>query len=330
MKNYSLKIIIFILFNALYFKGYNQNTNISSFTFKSNYKSVFNSELIDTIGKYGSNEFGFGLTIPVYTHFFKTKEDKSGFYDISIQSNNGIISQNIEFINKTNTLLNLNIGMKALYFNARKNIWLSKLSLNFFEDQYSISEPHPRFSGLLLFNRIVNPDFAFHLGLTYHYSFGIAAILPVAGLKYDFANRWKFLLSLPFYGSIQYKVNEKIQLILNTHPAGAISYYSNNTAIFTQAPLTLLFRKRANTFAMNILYKIYPNLSIKGSIGREANRKIYFSDLKSTINKAPTNYFSSGINSVFFINFELIFKLGKHLNTSKVNDDLLEYLEDSF
>ncbi|NVN94161.1 MAG: hypothetical protein HXX18_02635 [Bacteroidetes bacterium] len=327
MQKHALKIICYI-FCSIYINANSQNANISSFTIKTNYKTTFNAGFNDTIGKYGSNDFGISFIIPVYKHLFVNKENKSGFYNLSLLNSNNLIFSKIDFLDKNNTLLNLNLGIKGVYFSGNKNLWLSKITLNFFEDEYSISAPHPKFSGTFIFDRIVNRNFSYHLGLTYRYSFGIASFLPVAGLKYGITDRWKLLLSLPFYSCIQYKVNKQLQLSTKIRPTGTLSYYTNKSKLFGQSQEILLFRKRANTFSLDALYKLNSSISILGEVGREANRKIYFSNLRTEINKEPINYFMSRINSTWFINFGFAFKLGKTKSTA--NDYTIDYFEDDF
>jgi len=330
MHKYLLKILIFVFFAIPLKNANSQNTNISSFTINANLKNTFNAALIDSTGKYKSTEIGLGFKIPVYTHLFKNNDDKTGFYDISLQNENSIIKSEIEFLTASNTLLNINLGIRGLYFTGNKNLWLSKFSLNFFEDKYSISSPHPRFSGLFLFNRIPNRNFSYHLGLTSRYSFGIASVLPIAGLKYQISNRYKLLISLPFFAGIQYKVNSKILLSAVLHPSGAISYYTNKSMMFGLNQETLLFRKRSNSFLINASYRINSGILLKAQIGRETNRKIYFSDIKTEINKAPSNYFASALKPALMLNIGFSFKIGKKTKLSDYEEETYEYFDDGF
>lgn len=330
MQKHFLKLIFLVLFDCLFTNVNSQNDFFSSFTINTNYKNTFSTELKDTTGKYGSSEFGIGFNVPVFTYFFTNKEDKNGFCNLSVQNNNTIVFPDIDFLNKTNTLYNLNLGLRGIYFTGNKNLWLSKVSVNFFEDEFSIYEPDPRFSGILLFNRIVNRDFSYHFGLTYRYSFGKASVLPIAGLKYSFADNWKMVLSLPFLASVQYKVTDKLLFKMKLHASGNISYYTNNSLMFGQTQEKLLFRKKSNTFSVDAFYKLNPNIYLKGTIEREGNRKIYFSDLKTEINKEPINYFSSAINPTWFVNVGLIFKLGKKSKANVKDDEIIDNLENDF
>ncbi|MFZ4413258.1 MAG: DUF6268 family outer membrane beta-barrel protein [Bacteroidales bacterium] len=330
MKNHVIKTTALILFLNIWLNVQSQQTNISSFAVLSNYKSSFKANLSDTSGKYGSNEFSIGFNIPVYTHLFKNKEGKAGFSNLDLQNNNSIIVPNIEFLNKSNTLLNLNLGIRGVYFTGNKNLWLSKLSLNFFEDEYSISSPHPRFTGVFLFYRIVNRNFSYHLGFANRYSFGIASVLPVAGLKYSFSDHWKLFLTFPFNGSIQYKANKKLLVTAKIHPSGAISYYTMQSTLFGQLNGNLLFRKKATAFSIDGLYKLNEVVAVKASIGREVNQKIFFSDVKTDINKEPNNYFVSGISPSWFINIGFTFKLGKNPKLSALDNESIDNLDENF
>ncbi len=330
MQKQVFKTILFILFANIWINLQSQPTNISSFTVLSNYKSNFNANLSDTSGKYASNEFSIGLNIPIYTHLFKNKEGKTGFSNLDLQNNNTIIVPDIEFLNKSNTLLNLNLGIRCVYFTGNKNLWLSRMSLNFFEDEYSISRPHPRFTGILLYYRIVNHNFSYHVGLANRYSFGIASVLPVVGLKYGISDQWKLLLTLPFEGSIQYKVNNKLLIAGKIHPSGAISYYTNQSMMFGQLSGRMLFRKKSTAFSLDAMYKLNTSVTLKASIGREVNQKIFFSEVRTDINKEPSNYFVSGINPSWFINIGFTFKLGKKPKLSAMDNESIDYLnEDS-
>ncbi|MCX6230036.1 MAG: DUF6268 family outer membrane beta-barrel protein [Bacteroidetes bacterium] len=307
-----------------------QNTNLSAFTIKSNYTGILNSSLVDTTGKYGSNSFEAAFEIPLYKHFFKNSENKTGFWDVSFQNNDAISSLNIDFLNRDIRLLNIGFGLRGLYFTGNKNCWLTRLNFSYQGDEHNIGLSTPRFSGTLLFNRIVNRGFTYHLGLAYRYSFGIASVLPVAGIKYQITEKWKLFLSVPFYTSIQYKVNNRLLLSAKIHPSGTMSYFSNNDKLFGCSQNTLMFRKRATTFSLDAKYKINSFLSVNGDIGREGSRKIYFSDIRTEINKEPHNYFTSAIRSAWFINIGFIIKLDKKRNPSPNNDEFIDYSDDGF
>jgi hypothetical protein len=330
MKKYQAKVIFIVLFVFNCISAYSQNTNIPSFLIKTNYKSIAKADFNDTLGKYGSKELGIGLNIPVYTHLFKKAENKTGFYNISILNNNSFIFPDIDCLGNTNTLLNLSLGLKGIYYTGNKSLWLTRISLNFFEDKYSISNPHPRFSGTFIYDRLVNRDFSYHFGIANRYSFGLLTVLPSAGFKYSLFTKWKLILSLPYFANIQYKINPKLLLSSKIYSSGSISYFTNKSMLFGQTQQILMFRKKATTFSLDILYKINPTISLKGSIGNEGNRKILFSDLKSEINKEPVNYFVSGIKPTYFLNFELLIKLFQKGKYSIINEETLDYLDDSF
>lgn len=307
-----------------------QNTNIIPFTLKANFKSLVNADLKDATGNFSQNEYNIGFDIPVYTHVFKNKTDKPAFYSFSFLNNNSILIPEIDFLNKTNTLFNLSIGIRGVYFTGNKNLWLSKISLNLFEDEYSIADPNPRFSGVFLFDRIVNKDFSYHLGIANKYSFGLVSILPVAGIKYNFTNKWKLMISLPFYCGIHYKANDKLLLSAKFNTSGAISYYSNRSMLFGQTQNLMLFRKKSNSFTLNGSYKLNNNLYITAGIGREGNRKIFFSDLKTEVNKDPSNFFSTSLDNTVFFNFGFIIKLAKKHNNIDNEEDILNRFDDEF
>jgi len=68
----------------------------------------------------------------------------------------------------------------------------------------------------------------------------------------------------------------------------------------------------------------------KGSLGREGSRKIYFSDLKTEINKKPVNYFSSKINNVWFIDFGINFRISKNKKNPINEDEILDFSDEIF
>ena len=316
----------FLLFCCLL--GNSQNINIPSFVLKTNFKTIPDQNFKDTIGKFSSNEFEIGFSFPLFTKLFVNKLNKSGFYNISIDNNNTLIFNSIDFLKKSNTLYNINFGLKGIYFTGNKNLWIAKISSNLFEDEYSISDPTPRFSGLLLFDRLVNKKFSYHLGIAYRYSFGTTSVLPVAGLKYEFANSWKLNLSLPFSGSVQYKASDKLFFLIKLRASGAISYYTNNDNLFGLTQEKLMYRKKSNTLSIEAIYKLNSFTFIKGSIGREGSRKIYFSDLKTEINKEPVNYFSSKINNAWFIDFGINFRISKNKKNPINEDEILDFSDE--
>jgi hypothetical protein len=322
--------ILCILFAATFLNSEAQNTSLSAFTIKSNFTGILNNSLVDTTGKYGSNSFEAAFEIPLYKHFFSNRENKTGFWDVSFQNNNAISRLNIDFLNRDLTLLNIGFGLRGLYFTGNKNCWLTRINFSYQGDEHNIGLSSPRFSGTLLFNRIVKKGFTYHLGLAYRYSFGIASALPVAGIKYQITEKWKLYLSLPFYTSIQYKVNNNLLLSAKIHPSGTQSYFSNNDMLFGSSLNTLMFRKRATTFSLDARYKINSFLSVNGDIGREGSRKLYFSDIRNEVNKEPFNYFTSSIRSAWFFNIGFIIKLEKKKNPSLNNDEFIDYSDDGF
>jgi hypothetical protein len=78
------------------------------------------------------------------------------------------------------------------------------------------------------------------------------------------------------------------------------------------------------------IYKLNSFYFIKGSAGREWNRKIYFSDLKTEINKVPFNYFSSKINNVWFIDFGINFRISKNKKNPINEDEILDFSDKLF
>ena len=326
----NIAITFTLLASVLFFSNTNaQNLNLNSISIKSDFKYTINSELVDTNGSFNSKEYSLGINLPLYNHYFQNKDMKTALFSLSLVNSNKYIKNDIGILGADNDLYNISLGIRALYYTGNKNIWLTKLSSNFFEDEYSINNPEPRFSGAFLFNRIVNRNFYYHLGLTYKYSFGYAAILPVAGLKYQFADKWKILLFLPFHISTQYKLNEKLLLEARFNASGYVSYYSNKNNLFGQTNERMLFRKKANTIAINAKYRINSSLTLNAAIGREANRAVYFSDIKSEINKEPQNYFKSNIRNTMFVNLGFVFKIGDKKNrNTEVESEITDYIDD--
>jgi hypothetical protein len=93
-----------------------------------------------------------------------------------------------------------------------------------------------------------------------------------------------------------------------------------------------MYRKKSNTLSIEAIYKLnsFIFIFIKGSAGRDGNRKIYFSDLKTEINKEPVNYFSSKINNVWFIDFGINFRISKNKKNSINEDEILDFSDEIF
>jgi len=179
-----------------------------------------NSSYLKSI-TYKFKESNLGLAIPFLTrNFYK---DSSARFKSNITLLATLSSQkSVSTFSFMDPIENVrtSVGLRGIYFNGDKNIWLLNLSPFFAEDRNTINNARLRMFGDFIFSRVVNEKFSYRLGLSYTYRFGGGRFLPVLGMRIGNYNKGFLMIQIPKNISYTHKISKNGYLGIYMRPYG--------------------------------------------------------------------------------------------------------------
>lgn len=318
MKLSNLNIFCFILF--IPFATHAQKINLikPSITVSTSYFP--SSKLIDSLGIFQNQIAQLGFCIPVWNNFKQLDTtNKSNYFQIYLRNTNYISQPHLSNFIQNQNLFGTSLGISSFWVKNKSNFFAISLNSLCRSDETTVQNPSIRFSGSVLYKRIVTKGFSYHFGLVYSYIIGRDVWLPAIGINLRTGHKGR--LSINFPNKIAYiqRFGKGLALTMYIKPYGTYNYIANKS--YAAATSTYYLRQRENHLGACGLIKISSSLVSTLDFGFAFNRRIQFSE---GLNKKSSTYFKSKIeNGIYFgVGIKYVFRNQKR---KSIDSELLEY-----
>ena len=280
-----------------------------------------NSSYLKSI-TYKFQESNIGAVIPIYTSNFyadsnsKYKSNFSLLGTLSSQKSISTFSFMDPIINVRTTL-----GLRGIYFNGNKNIWLLNLSPFLAEDRNSYKNGQWRMFGDFVFSRAVSERLSYRLGLSYTYRFGGGRFLPVLGMRIGNYNKGFLMIQIPKNISYTHKIAKKGYLGIYMRPyGGTYRFVMKNADEAFVNPLfnnkNLVLNRTEYLTGLMFNYGIGKNAYLDLGLGATTRRSVMILDNKKMNGRGGRGIFAGtgkvmDILNAGFINVGLTIYFGK-------------------
>ena len=199
----------------------------------------FNTKEVGLIAKskklqeisYAFNELSVGFYSPIFSHTSVNVESNKRYKShFTLLATGSFVKSKpkLDLFSTERNFLRISTGLRALYFNGNKSLWMVNVSPFVAEDNFTIKNAKWRMYGDFIYSRVVNKLFSYKLGMSYTYRFGEGGLLPVLGVRIGDYN--KHFLSIQFPKNISYnvKLSPKIYIGAFIRPNGGIYRFKLN------------------------------------------------------------------------------------------------------
>lgn len=264
---------------------------------------------------YNFSQYNMGFYFPFYTNTW-LRNDSSTLANIHLLATGSVLAAMPYFsgLEEQYMLYKGSVGVRAIYNTGRKNIWFFHISPFFSQDDNTISKPTGRFSSVFLYNRTVNKNFSYRLGMLKTFLFGDRYYLPVIGFRIGPLDGTYFSVQLPKHISLNFPIGKKLSTSIFIKPVGGLYTISNiNTNFIDKGSIVQFGRKEfLNGFLLN--YRVNNNISTYFSAGIANTRFISFA-VSSGSTGYLESFFSKEIEPTAFFNLGLTIRFGKSIKS---------------
>lgn len=234
---------------------------------------------------FSSHELGLNAFVPVYSRMAAL--ETTGEYTMMgafITPGLRVNNVDIGYIYDSRVLVNASLGA-GMYYARRKGVLLATVQAQVNEDEFTISDAVPRYSGLFLYAHRSNAYFSYHLGMTYTYLYGDLGsngfLFPVIGARFKTGNRSQLSITLPLFATYTKWFNSKLRLTASLKPNGGINRYENRFSLPT-TDRTLMLRRRSFVAGADLYYQWSSSVTVGAGAGLVFGRKLFFTDQQNT------------------------------------------------
>ena len=274
-----------LLFLAVSYNGIAQRMDLTGGSIGVSYTQSPSQSFKDTTGGFGYHALGANINIPLFGNRHKMIENawkggKPRFYQVSGHAGFESLRSTIGFINGTRTIYQASAGLGGLFYNGKKNIILTDLSVGIASDGLAVQshDARYRFSGSFIVNHLHSPSVTYQYGIALNYAYGRPLPLPVLGIRKKFAKTWSFSAILPVIVQFTDKLNKEMNLSFLLRPAGNRFQLQNQNNFNTVSPAVYM-QLRQFELGLSWQYRFVPQFSFGAEAGLLAGGKLKFTEV---------------------------------------------------
>lgn len=171
------------------------------------------------------------------------------------------------------------LGVTGVFISQARNRYILSLGSSFAEDEDSISNLQPRFSGLGIGSYRISKPVSLLYGGVFGYSYGKGLALPLVGAEWKISDKWSFTGIVPFSLKATYKPTEVLKIRMLAGIAGNNYRFQNSDELLSVTKDNDLRLKTVGArISAQAEYEISNNLTIQGELGFQGKKKISFLD----------------------------------------------------
>jgi Domain of unknown function (DUF6268) len=181
--------------------------------------------------------------------------------------------------------------VSAVFTSSASDTFMASLGVGLADDETTLDSSGLRGSGLLLGTHRTGPSFSFSYGLSYSYLYGEGRLLPVFGIIWQPATRWRVRVLLPFAASVRYRASDRWTVGFRAGPDGNRFGVANGGSFPGQAG-ELRLRVTGLRAGLEAAVRLGGGVSIRVEGGVAAIRKLSIYDgdvqlLSTKVDAAP-------------------------------------------
>ncbi len=253
-------------------------------------------------GNYQYSHFNAGYLVPLFTeNWYRKKDNTLANFHILTGANFLRSYPEYTLIPLQYSLYKISWGMRLIYNSGRKNVWFGSINPFFSQDDRTIGKPQVRYAASLIFNRMVNKNFTYRLGMYRTYILGGSQIhFPMIGIRIGPLDGTYFSLQFPKYAAFVVPASEKVSVAFFVRPAGNIFNFSE----FAGKTDVVQFRRYELLYGALVNFKANKNISMNMGAGFTRSRTISFADntgatgndlFQHQLNVEPSLFFTAGL-----------------------------------
>jgi hypothetical protein len=268
----------------------------------------------DRLKTYKFNQSNLGFYFPLFTKTWY-REDSISQANFHLLLTGNVLTAQAQFagikeISKTNNLIKLSLGMRAIYNTGNKNIWFFNASPFVSQDEITISDPAMRWSALVLVNRTVSRTFSYRLGLIKTFTFGRSISLPVVGFRFGPLDGSNLTIQFPRNVAFNFPMGKKFTASVFARVVGGLYNYSNRDNTFLINTSTVQFARTEVQNGFQANYRPNTNFTLFTSMGLVHSRKIRFA-YNTEISGSREIIYQTTVQPTLFLNIGVSIRFGK-------------------
>jgi len=195
----------------------------------------------------------------------------------------------------------------GLLATRKGNLFLLMLGASIAEEEDTIDDPDPLFSGLGLFVDRRTEKLAFLYGVAASYPYRLEFVTPVLGVRWQYHPRWSLFAAAPFLARTTYSGSEKTKLHFLVAFAGDQPRFTNQGVLVPEPDVLFLKTKQ-----LRLGVKFDYHLSRKTTLAFEAG-VLTEGSLEVTTERDRGEIFSTDLDSAGYIQLAWRRSFGKTL-----------------
>jgi len=267
--------------------SFSQGNNGSAGSVGISFQTLPNRDFKDTTGKFGYNNLGINLTVPLFGNKNKIMDglatgDISSlhFYRTSLHANFESLPNTIGFITNVSPFYTGSAGLGLLY-GSKKNIFIANANIGMAADEQVIknNDIRYRFSGAFIVNNRHSATTTYIYGIAFSYTYGRALPLPVLGIRKKFSadSKWSISGILPLSVKVTDKMNKNSSLSFYLKPNGNKFQIANQGNFATTSSFASM-QLRQFQLGVGYNYKMGEHFNLSADAGLLFGGKLKFTE----------------------------------------------------
>jgi hypothetical protein len=167
---------------------------------------------------------------PIFERNYSKKGNTNYKPNLSVLATGSVaVSQvNLSIINNLQPFTRISAGLRTIYFDGNKSIWMASFSPFISESGSTFKNLVPRFFASALYSRSVSEYFSYRVGFTFTYLLNGGIFLPLIGFRVGDYNKVYFNFQLPKDISLNFRISSKCMIGVFTRLNGGIYRFSTD------------------------------------------------------------------------------------------------------
>ncbi len=188
-------------------------------------------------------------------------------------------STEITFLQDDPQLYQGALRLTSVFLSRGGNLYVGSLGASFAEEEESLDDLEPRFSGIGVGTYRKSDSFAFIYGGVFTYQYGRGIPFPVFGVHWRINERWSLQALAPLTARFTYKTSDRWKLGLLLTPSGNRYRFANaDGEVFAGQPDEVFLRIVGVRLGAEIELVAGDHVTFAGQAGVLGGRRIRFSD----------------------------------------------------
>jgi hypothetical protein len=177
----------------------------------------------DNALQYAYAQDNLGFYLPVHTSSW-FRDDQVSLASLSFLAGADLVSYRpkLSFVNEAFTINRISLSGKMFYSDGKKSILYVGINPFLANHRYGNIKSYRSLTAAIIYNRTVNRTFAYRLGITNSYTYGVFVPLPVLGMRIGALDKVHFNVQFPRNLSLDIPIGKKCMFSVFAKSMGGI------------------------------------------------------------------------------------------------------------